>query len=74
MINKTPGVCGGVACVDDTRIPVWVIIKRLRVNNEKWFDVAGAYGLDAGQMVDVIEYFSHHEDEILALIKGECDV
>lgn len=25
-IRKTPGVCGGAACIGDTRIPVWTIV------------------------------------------------
>jgi uncharacterized protein (DUF433 family) len=25
LIRKTPGVCGGVACVRDTRIMVWLL-------------------------------------------------
>lgn len=25
-ISKTPGVCGGDACIRDTRIPVWVLV------------------------------------------------
>jgi uncharacterized protein (DUF433 family) len=25
-IKKTPGVCGGDACVRDTRIPVWTLV------------------------------------------------
>ncbi len=24
-IKRTPGVCGGGACIADTRIPVWVV-------------------------------------------------
>lgn len=26
-INKTPGVSGGVACIGDSRIPVWTLIQ-----------------------------------------------
>ena len=26
-IERTPGVCGGEACVVDTRIPVWVLVR-----------------------------------------------
>jgi uncharacterized protein (DUF433 family) len=26
-INKTPGVCGGSACIGDSRIPVWTLIE-----------------------------------------------
>jgi uncharacterized protein (DUF433 family) len=29
VIQKTPGVCGGNACVRDTRLPVWTL-QRLR--------------------------------------------
>lgn len=25
-IEKTPGVCGGRACIKNTRIPVWVLV------------------------------------------------
>ncbi len=25
-IQKTPGVCGGDACIRETRIPVWVLV------------------------------------------------
>jgi len=25
-ISKSPGVCGGAACIGNTRIPVWVIV------------------------------------------------
>jgi len=25
-ISKTPGVCGGDACIRNTRIPVWVLV------------------------------------------------
>lgn len=27
MIRKTPGVCGGHACVRDTRVPVWTLYR-----------------------------------------------
>lgn len=32
-IQKTPGVCGGDACIRDTRIPVWslVVARRLGI-------------------------------------------
>lgn len=25
-IRKTPGLCGGAACIGDTNIPVWTIV------------------------------------------------
>ncbi|WP_204102933.1 MULTISPECIES: DUF433 domain-containing protein [Spirulina sp. CCY15215] len=30
-IEKTPGVCGGRACVGKTRIPVWVLVNARRL-------------------------------------------
>lgn len=30
MIKKEPGICGGSACIGDRRLPVWVVIQRLR--------------------------------------------
>jgi Protein of unknown function (DUF433) len=30
-IEKTPGVCGGSACVSDTRITVWGLVKSQRI-------------------------------------------
>jgi len=30
-IEKTPGVCGGDACVGNTRIPVWVLVNYRRL-------------------------------------------
>jgi uncharacterized protein (DUF433 family) len=37
LITKTPGVCGGEACVRDHRIPVWTIVNyhRLGATDEK---------------------------------------
>ncbi|MEB3340575.1 DUF433 domain-containing protein [Okeania sp.] len=30
-IEKTPGVCGGDACIAGTRIPVWVLVNARRL-------------------------------------------
>ena len=32
VIQKTPGVCGGYACVRQTRIPVWTLVSFRDVN------------------------------------------
>jgi len=36
-IEKTPGVCGGDACIAKTRIPVWVLVnaRRLGISEEQ---------------------------------------
>lgn len=30
-IEKTPGVCGGAACIRETRIPVWLLVRYRRL-------------------------------------------
>jgi uncharacterized protein (DUF433 family) len=30
-IEKTPKVCGGQACIANTRIPVWVLVEARRL-------------------------------------------
>ncbi len=30
-IEKTPGVCGGDACIIRTRIPVWSVVRRIQM-------------------------------------------
>ncbi|WP_333222545.1 DUF433 domain-containing protein [Microcoleus sp. Pol12A5] len=39
-INKTPGVCGGDACIRNTRFPVWVLesFRRLGINESRLLD------------------------------------
>ena len=34
-VQKTPNVCGGDACIRDTRIPVWLLV---RFKQEGWTD------------------------------------
>ena len=37
LINKTPGVCGGDACIGNRRIPVWQLIecRRLGMSDQR---------------------------------------
>ncbi len=39
-ISQTPGVCGGDACMRNTRLPVWVLVsfRRLGINESKLLD------------------------------------
>lgn len=30
-IQKTPGICGGRACINDRRIPVWLLVQTRRI-------------------------------------------
>ncbi|HLW67594.1 MAG TPA: DUF433 domain-containing protein [Gemmataceae bacterium] len=36
-VRKTPGVCGGDACIRNTRIPVWLLVAWMKdgLNDER---------------------------------------
>ena len=63
-IQKTPGVCGGRACVGNTRIPVWTLISFFQqgVTDE---DMMRAYpALTVDHLNLVREYYEAHRAEI----------
>ena len=63
-IKKTPGVCGGRACVGNTRIPVWMLINFFQqgVTDE---DMIRAYpALTVDHLNLVREYYKTHRAEI----------
>ena len=63
-IQKTPGVCGGRACVGNTRIPVWTLISFLQqgVTDE---DMIRAYpALTVDHLNLVREYYEANRAEI----------
>ena len=67
-IQKTPGVCGGRACVGNTRIPVWTLVSFLQkgVTDE---DVIQAYpALTVDHLNLVREYYEANRAEI------DCDI
>lgn len=67
-IQKTPGVCGGHACIRDTRIPVWTIISLLQqgaTDQELLIDFEGLTDLD---LLICRKYYQIHQEEIDTLI------
>jgi uncharacterized protein (DUF433 family) len=63
-IQKTPGVCGGNACVRDTRIPVWTLqrFKELGRSDEQL--LADFPTLLPADLTAAWEYVRHNEAEI----------
>ncbi len=70
-VTKTPGVCGGKACIDDTRI---------RVNNVVWLHKEGlAPGqilehypdLSLAQVHSALAYYYDHVEEVEAELANE---
>ena len=63
-IQKTPGVCGGRACVGDTRIPVWTLISFLQKGATDE-DMIRAYPtLTVDHLNRVREYYEANRAEI----------
>ena len=68
MIRKTPGVCGGEACVRETRIPVW-LLHRLRSLGRTDEQLLEDYPtLTGDDLAAVWEYADHNADAISAAI------
>ena len=63
-IENTPDVCGGEACIAQTRIPVW-LLERARQLGSSEADMLRAYpSLRAQDLVNAWAYVKTHRDEI----------
>lgn len=63
-MRKTPGVCGGSACIRDTRVPVWAIIGyiRQRLNPHKILNLYP--GLTPSDIQAAVDYYTANKTEI----------
>lgn len=63
-VSHTPGVQGGSACVDGTRIPVWIIVHWSRCGLSV-AEIAQDYpGLSQADIQAALEYARLHPEEI----------
>ncbi|BAZ17594.1 hypothetical protein NIES4071_94740 [Calothrix sp. NIES-4071] len=64
LITKTPGVCGGDACLANTRLPVWLFVS-LRRQATSDAEILEFYPhLTAADLVNVWAYAEAYPDEI----------
>lgn len=63
-IKKTPGVCGGRACIRNTRITVWGLVNahRLGASNEQILQ--NIVGLTPDDLHAASDYYREHPAEI----------
>ena len=67
-IEKTPGVCGGSACVSGTRITVWGLVESRRIGYSE-ADLLTSYPtLSASNLANAWAYATAFSDEIEAEI------
>jgi len=63
-IRKTPGVCGGAACIGATRIPVWLIVSFMK-QGETDKGLLQSYPQLTGEHLSLArDYYQHHKAEI----------
>jgi uncharacterized protein (DUF433 family) len=63
-IIKTPGVCGGDACIGDTRIPVWSLVCDRRLGMSDARILESFPDLTASDLVNAWAYAKTHQEEI----------
>jgi uncharacterized protein (DUF433 family) len=63
-VERTPGVCGGSACIVRTRIPVWVLEGFRRLGSTDAQILANYPTLRAADIVHAWAYVDAHRQEI----------
>ena len=63
-IVKTPGVCGGDACIANTRIPVWSIINSLQIGLTEKEILYNFPSLTHRDLKNALDYYRANESEI----------
>ncbi len=69
LIAKTPGVCGGEACIRGTRIPVWVLVEWHQLGKPEDWLLANFPGLTPADLAAAWEYSAAHSAEIEQAIR-----
>lgn len=68
-IEKTPGVCGGDACIAGTRIPVWVLVEARRVGYTEADLLENYPTIAAADLVNAWAYADVYPEEIEQAIR-----
>ena len=73
-VQKTPGVCGGRACIRATRITVWGLVNSRRLGLADEQILNHIVGLTSEDLHAAWKYYREHADEIDADIReNEAD-
>ncbi len=68
-ITKTPGVCGGDACIEGTRIPVWVLVQAHNLGMSETQLLYDYPTLSATDLANAWVYASANPEEIETAIR-----
>jgi uncharacterized protein (DUF433 family) len=69
-ITKTPGVCGGEACIAGTRIAVWLLIEARRLGISEAELLQDYPHISAADLVNAWAYATAHPEEIETAIRA----
>jgi uncharacterized protein (DUF433 family) len=72
-IRKTPDVCGGDACIRDTRITVWGLVESKRLGLSDADILQNIVGLTAGDLDCAWAYFQENQEEIERVLREEAE-
>ena len=64
VIQKTPGVCGGDACIRTTRIAVWMLVELKNQNASEQRILSAFPDLSHDDLEAAWEYYQSHAEEI----------
>ncbi|NJO63946.1 MAG: DUF433 domain-containing protein [Richelia sp. RM2_1_2] len=73
-IEKTPGICGGDACVVNTRIPVWSLVNQRNLGMSDAEILSSFPSLNAMDLVNSWNYADTHKIEIEEAIRENNQV
>ncbi|MDM9380798.1 DUF433 domain-containing protein [Chlorogloeopsis sp. ULAP01] len=68
-ITKTPGVCGGEACIAKTRIPVWLLVESRHQGISEAQLLDDYPHISAADLVNAWAYADAHPEEIVDAIE-----
>jgi len=68
-ISKVSGVCGGEACIEGTRVPVWILVSYRQLGVQDSDQLYNYPTLTALDLVSAWTYAAAHPDEIAAAIR-----
>ena len=72
-VQKTPDVCGGDACIRNTRITVWGLVEYRRLGMSDADILRGIVGLTPSDLEAAWEYFAQNRDEIEEVLRAEAE-
>ncbi|HEY9857861.1 MAG TPA: DUF433 domain-containing protein [Candidatus Obscuribacterales bacterium] len=68
-ITKTPGVCGGEACIAGTRIAVWLLVEAQQLGLSEAQLLQDYPHITAADLVNAWAYADAHAEEIATAIR-----